>query len=99
MMRGELRKMSDLPAGIAALTLPDIQDWLMERVAFYLEIPQNTIDPEASLVEMGLDSVYAMTLSGDVEERFGLELEPTIAWDHSTVAALARYLSGELGNR
>jgi acyl carrier protein len=66
--------MSDLPAGTTAFTLPDIQEWLMERVAFYLEIPQYTIDPDASLVELGLDSVYAMTLSGDVEERFGLEL-------------------------
>jgi acyl carrier protein len=88
--------MSDLPVGASTFTLPDIREWLAERVAFYLEEPRHTIDPDASLLEMGFDSVYAMTLSGDVEEQFGLELEPTIAWDHRTVAELAVAISSEL---
>jgi acyl carrier protein len=50
-------------------------------------------------VELGLDSVYAMTLSGDVEERFDIEVEPTMAWDHPTVNALARHLTDVLGSR
>jgi acyl carrier protein len=91
--------MPELPTDTAALSLPEIRNWLVERVAFYLEVAPDSVDPDVGLVEMGLDSVYAMTLSGDVEEHFGLELEPTIAWDYGTVTKLADFLSAELGNR
>jgi acyl carrier protein len=80
-------------------TVAAIRRWLIERVAFYLERTASSVDPDAGFVEMGLDSVYAMTLSGDVEDRFDLEIEPTLAWDYPTVNALAGYLSEELTNR
>lgn len=80
-------------------SVPRIRDWLIERVAFYLEMTAEQVDPDQLLVEIGLDSVYAMSLCGDVEERFGLLVEPTMAWDHPTVNAIAEHLSGELGNR
>jgi acyl carrier protein len=76
-----------------------IRAWLVGRIAFYLQRSGTEIDPDLPLVELGLDSVYAMTLSGDVEERFDIEVEPTMAWDHPTVNALARYLTDVLGSR
>ncbi|MGW6980813.1 acyl carrier protein [Streptomyces sp. NPDC054932] len=77
----------------------EIQDWLVERVAFYLERPADEIDTAGRLVEIGLDSVYALTLCGDVEDRFGLLVEPTLAWDHPTVDALTAHLAEELAKR
>jgi acyl carrier protein len=79
-------------------TTDTIRQWLTERVAHYLERPPTEIDEHTPLVDLGLDSVYAMTLSGDVEEEFGLEVEPTVAWDHPTVAALADFLHEELAS-
>ncbi|MFC9297961.1 acyl carrier protein [Streptomyces sp. NPDC057011] len=77
----------------------EIRAWLIERVAYYLERPAAEIDEGAELVEMGLDSVYAFTLCGDVEDRFGLAVEPTMAWDHPTVDAITAYLAAELAAR
>lgn len=91
--------MVDLGAVTAGVPVEVIRQWLVSRVAFYLELPESAVDPDAGLVEMGFDSVYALTLSGDVEDEFGLELEPTIAWDHRTVNALAARVSAELANR
>lgn len=71
--------------------------WLIERVAFYLETQPECVVPDADLVEIGIDSVYALMLSGDIEEKYGLRVEPTVAWDNPTVDALARYLITELG--
>jgi acyl carrier protein len=84
---------------IHEVSVSAIRDWLTDRVAAYLERPREEIDPDQPLVEMGLDSVYAMTLSGDVEERFDIEVEPTLAWDHPTVNALAGHLHDALGPR
>ncbi|MFP3989079.1 acyl carrier protein [Streptomyces sp. E11-3] len=76
-----------------------IRAWLVDRVAYYLERPAAEIDEGAELVGMGLDSVYALTLCGDVEDRFGLAVEPTMAWDHPSVDAITAYLAGELAQR
>jgi acyl carrier protein len=88
--------MTEVSVDGAVKTLPQIRDWLTERVSFYLEIPAQDIDPEASLVALGLDSVYAMTLSGDMADSFGADVEPTVAWDHGTINELAAFIHGEL---
>ena len=88
--------MTEVSVDGAVKTLPQIRDWLTERVSFYLEIPVDAIDPEASLVTLGLDSVYAMTLSGDMADNFGADVEPTVAWDHGTINELATFIHGEL---
>ncbi|HEV7710357.1 MAG TPA: acyl carrier protein [Asanoa sp.] len=91
--------MPDLTAPIGADPATDLEQWLVERVAFYLEVRPEAVDPDATLVELGLDSVYAMTLTGDIEERFDIEVEPTIAWDHGSVRKLAGFLRDELARR
>jgi acyl carrier protein len=85
--------------GSATDTPAQIAGWLLERVAFYLERPAHELDADVKLVEYGLDSVYALSLCGDVEDRYGLEVEPTLAWDYPTVNAIAGYLLEELGQR
>ncbi|WP_030320809.1 acyl carrier protein [Streptomyces sp. NRRL B-3229] len=77
-------------------TAQDLKTWLTDRIAFYLEVPADTISPDVKLVEYGLESVYALALCGDVEDEFGIEVEPTLAWDHPTVDALAQLLEERL---
>ncbi|MEU8961406.1 acyl carrier protein [Streptomyces sp. NPDC048491] len=89
--------------GPVAATAPDtvtspqaICSWLVDRVAYYLDRTPAEIDKGTELAEMGLDSVYALTLCGDIEDRFGLVVEPTMAWDHPTIDAITVYLTTEL---
>ncbi|MFE9564789.1 acyl carrier protein [Streptomyces sp. NPDC006487] len=88
-----------MPAAREAADTTEIRDWLVERVAFYLESRPQDVDTATALIELGLDSVYALTLCGDVEDRFGLVVEPTMAWDHPTVDALTAHLAQELSGR
>jgi acyl carrier protein len=78
------------------LTVDTLRDWLVDRVAGYREVPAAEIDPTVPLAELGLDSVYALSLCGEIEDSWGLETEPTVAWDHPTIDALAGHLHGEL---
>ncbi|WP_053848198.1 acyl carrier protein [Streptomyces sp. NRRL B-24085] len=73
-----------------------IRAWLVDRVAYYLERNPADVDEGTQLAEMGLDSVYALTLCGDVEDHFGLVVEPTLAWDHPTIDAITAHLAAEL---
>jgi acyl carrier protein len=77
-------------------TTIDIASWLAERVASYLDTEPDGIDRDLPLAEYGLDSVYALTLCGEIEDELNLSVEPTLAWDHPTVNAMAEYLHTEL---
>lgn len=75
------------------ITSTTVADWLCERVAEFLDTDPEQIDPDRPLAEYGLDSVYALALCGDIEDEFGIEVEPTLAWDHPTVRAMASHLT------
>jgi acyl carrier protein len=70
-------------------TAEDFRSWLVGRVADYLELPAAQIDPDASIMEYGLDSVYAFTLCGEIEETWGLLAEPDLFWQAETLGELA----------
>ncbi|MEV7601801.1 acyl carrier protein [Kitasatospora sp. NPDC089797] len=67
------------------------QGWLIARLRAHLPVAHR-IDPAAQLVEYGLDSVVALGLYGEIEETFGVMLEPGAIYDCATVRELARHL-------
>jgi acyl carrier protein len=70
----------------------EIREWLIERIAYYLERPADDIDPTVPLAEAGIDSVSATSLCGDVEDRFEINADPTMVFDYPTVADIAAYI-------
>ena len=73
-----------------------IEAWLEGRVVAYGKVDVGSFTPETPLAELGLDSVYGLTLCGDIEDRFDLEVDPTIVWDHPTIRSLAHGISDRL---
>ena len=53
-----------------------ILGWLINQLASYLEVPAATINPMVPLAEMGVDSVHAIGLVGDVELHFDIDVDP-----------------------
>lgn len=74
--------------------LDELRTWLIETVADYLEADATAVSATASLAEFGLDSVHALALCGEIEDRLGVIVEPTLLWDYTSIEELARYLSG-----
>jgi acyl carrier protein len=70
-----------------------LHHWLTDRLAVYLDRLPDTIDPTVPLAEYGMDSVGALSLCGDIEDAFGIAVDPSLAWDHPTVVALVAHLS------
>src|SRR5690242_16740578 len=72
-----------------------IQAWLVAEIAERLEIDPADIDARRPFTQYGLDSAEAVSLAADLGEWLGRSLAPTLAWDHPSIAALARHLAGE----
>jgi len=53
------------------------------------------LDPEASLLELGLSSFTALELGNRLNAATGFQVPATAVFDHPSLAALARYLAAE----
>ena len=73
-----------------------IESWLIGRVVAYGKVDANSFTSDTPLTELGLDSVYALTLCGDIEDAYALDVDPTIVWDHPTIRSLAGGISERL---
>ncbi|MEU6582449.1 acyl carrier protein [Nocardia sp. NPDC046763] len=79
----------------AAGEAASIIEWLVERVAGYLDQPEYSVDIRLPLAELGLDSVSAVSLCGEVEDEWDLELDATVVFDYPTIAELAGFIANE----
>jgi acyl carrier protein len=73
-----------------------VQSWLTERIAEYTQTDAATIEPDVPLATYGLDSVIAVTLIVDIEDRYGLVLDADALWEHRTVGLLAELIATRL---
>lgn len=73
-----------------------VQDWLIDRVADYTERAPHQVDPTIPLAELGMDSVSAVSLCGEIEDRWMLDIDPTLVFEYPTIAAIATYLTAEI---
>jgi acyl carrier protein len=73
--------------------------WLTAQLASYLEVPAKTISPMVPLAEMGVDSVHAISLVGDVEAHFDIDVDATLIFDYPTLAGIADFISSALADQ
>ncbi|MBB5957317.1 acyl carrier protein [Saccharothrix tamanrassetensis] len=73
-----------------------LRAWLVDAVAGYLELPPSQVGTEVALRSLGFDSVHAMGLCVDIEERWGVLVEPTLAWDFPTIDTIVTHLAPQI---
>ncbi|GAB2701270.1 acyl carrier protein [Kitasatospora kifunensis] len=72
----------------------DVADWLTRRLAALLEIPAEEIEPTVPLDALGVSSLEEVTITADLEARYGLALPITDLRRHPTILALSAHLAG-----
>jgi acyl carrier protein len=73
-----------------------ISQWCQEYVARLLEVPVESVDPDADFDRLGIDSALAVSLLIEVEERYGIDLPPEALFDNPNLNAVATYLHTQL---
>ncbi|MDM0053046.1 type I polyketide synthase [Variovorax sp. J22R115] len=69
-----------------------IRNWIVAWMAARLGVAPVRLDVQAPFATLGLDSLAAVQLSGDLGRWLARSLSPTIVFDHPTPEALARHL-------
>jgi|SRR5580765_2627004 acyl carrier protein len=70
-----------------------IRTWLITNIASVVNMDPSSIDVRQTFDNYGLDSLQAVSLSGDLETWLNREISPTVVWDYPTVEQLAQHLS------
>ncbi|MBN1219684.1 MAG: SDR family NAD(P)-dependent oxidoreductase [Anaerolineae bacterium] len=86
-------------AQIESHSMAEIQAWLIARISERSNINPAEIDPRQPFVYYGLDSVQAVSLSGDLERWLDCPLSPTLLYDYPTVETLVRHLGAAILRR
>ncbi|CAM5620495.1 Polyketide synthase OS=Streptomyces viridochromogenes OX=1938 GN=ACM01_26010 PE=4 SV=1 [Streptomyces viridochromogenes] len=67
----------------------DVRAWLESAVARATGLDPDTVDPDRPLAELGLGSRQLVTLVAELADLTGRTLDPSLVFDHPTIAALA----------
>jgi phthiocerol/phenolphthiocerol synthesis type-I polyketide synthase E len=70
----------------------EIRSWLVGVVSKIAGTRPEDIDPSAPFDHYGINSVEAVTISGQLEDFLGAPLSPTMLYDHPTINRLASAL-------
>jgi acyl carrier protein len=76
----------------------EIVGFLRRRVAEAVGLPPEQVSETGHLIsEYGLASIDAVMLSGEIEDRYRVELEPTTLFDRPTIGQVADVLLRDRG--
>ncbi|MDM5182305.1 phosphopantetheine-binding protein, partial [Massilia sp. DJPM01] len=65
---------------------------LLQLVSSLIKVKPEDIDLDSELSEYGFDSISLTELANKLNQEYGLELMPTLFFEHGTVSSLATYL-------
>src|SRR6478735_5459736 len=71
-----------------------LRQWLADYLVTNIGCSPDDIDFDASMNDLGVGSRDAVVLSGELSELLGRTVSPVEFWQHPTINALARFLSG-----
>jgi acyl carrier protein len=74
------------------LPRPSLVEFVAERVAERIGV-EAASDHDGDLFELGMDSVDAVELTGEIEERFGIEIDPALPFEERSINRLAAALA------
>ncbi|WP_339184543.1 SDR family NAD(P)-dependent oxidoreductase [Paenibacillus sp. FSL R5-0701] len=81
---------------LLGLTTSECVRWELKELAGQtLKIPRELIDGNENLAEYGFDSISLTEYATVLNQHFGMDLAPSIFFDHTTLHELAHYLERE----
>ncbi len=75
------------------LTIQHLEQWFVTRIAGALEIAPEEVDIDAPLSDHGIDSLSALTMTGELEKMLERKLPATLFWEYPTIARLSKQLA------
>ncbi|WP_393925873.1 acyl carrier protein [Yoonia sp. R2-816] len=80
-------------------TAEEIALFMRHELARQLNVNQAEIDQDTPFVDLGMSSRDAVTLVGQLEDKFCVHIEASAAWDHPTIKDMSAHLLSLVNSR
>ena len=98
----ETRQQADRPIAAPQAPLLDatgLETIVAQEVASALTLPVERLDPRGRFMDYGIDSILGGQVVARLNRILGLDLRPTVVFDHPSIRDLARFIEREHGGR
>jgi acyl carrier protein len=75
------------------MTDQNMTDFVRAQIAQRTNLPLEDVQENSVLVDIGLESIDAVLLCGDVEDTFGVEIDPSMIFEHDTLGEFVNAIS------
>jgi polyketide synthase 13 len=73
----------------------ELRDWLRQSLARALNRPIEDVSDDSDFLSLGLPSLEAVVLAGELEDFLGRPVDANLLLDHPSIARLAAALASE----
>jgi acyl carrier protein len=80
---------------VGPCTADDVVTFAARAVADLIGVEAASVDPDAPIDSLALDSLEAVILTGDLSAWLGWEVEETLPWQVDTLRALAEIVAAD----
>lgn len=84
------------PTAVSSHEFTSIVQFLRKHLADRIRIPESELSNDADLSGLGVTSLDAVLISGEIEDHYHVEVDPIIMFQHKTINAVAEHLLGML---
>jgi len=74
----------------------DISDWMASYIADLIGTTVDDIDRDIEFSAFGLDSSAVISMTGDLSDWLGAEVDPTIVYEFSSIRSLSDNVTSDL---
>jgi acyl carrier protein len=73
-------------------TEAELSNFIRNKIAVELGIPEEEIDLNIEFINFGMDSVNSIFILQHIEKFIGTDLNPLLFWDYPTIESFSRYI-------
>ena len=84
------------PTEVSTREFESIVQFLRKHIVDRIKIPEAELTNDADLSGLGVTSLDAVLISGEIEDHYNVEVDPIIMFQYKTINAVAEHLVGIL---
>lgn len=73
-------------------TEAELSNFIRNKIAVELGIPEEEIDLTIEFINFGMDSVNSIFILQHIEKFIGTDLNPLLFWDYPTIESFSSYI-------
>jgi acyl carrier protein len=74
------------------LSEEQLMNFCRDELAMMMGVPPDSISQDANFEDLRLNSIHAMQLLDEIEDRLGISVSPITFWENPTLSGFCKYI-------